>query len=337
MSVLRDREEVTLNALCERFGFEIPILNAGMGLGIAGPALASAVSEAGGCGVLGLGAMPATLARSSIRAMRDRTHKAFGANFILPLLEDAAIDVAFDEGIPFLVLHWGDPEPFVRDAHRRGIAVFSQVGDADEAAQVAAVGVDGVFIQGREAGGHVKAVRLLRDTLSETVRAVGELPVVASGGMSSGADIAQALRSGASAVSLGTCYVATPEAAVQPAYKERLLAAKARDTVLTQLFDVGWPDANHRVLRNQAYDDWEAAGEPSSGARPGEGSVIGEVEIEGERVPLPRFTVFPPVEGFEGDLEETALYAGESCEAVDRVIPAGELTKQLARELRAAL
>ncbi len=315
----------------------MPILNAGMGLGIAGPELAAAVSEAGGCGVLGLGGLPAEFVRDAVRGLRARTPRAFGVNLILPLMREGALEVCLEERIPFLVLFWGDPAPFVADAHRRGVALFAQVGDAEEAARAAAAGVDGIFIQGREAGGHVRAVRPLAHTLPDTVRAVGALPVIASGGMSSGEQVAMALRAGASAVSLGTRYLATPEARVVSEYKDRVLTAKAADTVLTTLFDVGWPEAPHRVLRNGVYRAWETAGEPVSGQRPGEGATVGHLALAGERVPLPRYTVNPPVLGLVGDLDEVPLYAGESCEGIDRLIPALELTRQLARELREAL
>ena len=215
------------------------------------------------------------------------------------------------------------------------MALFAQVGDADEAEAAAAAGVDGIFVQGREAGGHVKATRPLTETLAETAKAVRPLPVIASGGIANGAQIARALAAGASAVSLGTRYLVTPEARVVPEYKRRVLAAKAADTVLTQLYDVGWPDANHRVLRNGVYREWEAAGEPRSGSRPGEGKTVGRVPVANETVDLPRYTVMPPVSGFEGDLDEVPLYAGESCEWVDGSLPAGELTRQLDREWRA--
>lgn len=326
-----------MNRFCQRFDLETPILNAGMGLGIAGPELAAAVSEAGGCGVLGLGGLPPDLARESIRALRERTRRNFGVNQLLPLQQDGAIDACFEERVPLMILFWGDPAPYVADAKRAGVTLFSQVGDADEASRAADAGVDGVVIQGREAGGHVKARDPIEKTLAETVAAVPTLPVIASGGIRDGADIARVLLGGASAVSIGTRYLATYEAKVVEGYKKKILEARASDTVLTELFGNGWPDAPHRVLRNRAYEDWQRAGEAAIGKRPGEGRIIGHAEMAGGAFDLARFTVNPPVLGVSADLEELPLYAGESCECVDEIVDASTVTQRLRAEYEIAV
>ena len=109
-------------------------------------------------------------------------------------------------------------------------------------------------------------------------------------------------------------------------------AARAEDTVYTGLFDIGWPDAPHRVLRNRAVDEWERAGRPAAGARPGEGTVIGHVPIGGMSAEVVRHSVVPPLTGFEGDLEYAALYAGESCALIDGVKPAAAIVRDVLRE-----
>ena len=320
----------------EGLGARLPILNAGMGLGIAGSALATAVSEAGGLGVLGLGACPPEVVRREIRALRARSDRAFGVNLILPMLQGGEVDVCLEERVPLLVLFWGDVGPYAAEAARRGVALFAQVGSAAEAVAAAEAGATGVIIQGREAGGHVAATRPLSETLPATRRELGSLPLVAAGGIATGDEIARALAWGADAVSIGTLFLATPEAAVCDAYRARIVAAAAADTVLTKLFDGGWPDAQHRVLRNRLYTDWERAGRPRPGARPGEDRIFASVLRGEERQPLPRYSVVPPIAGFAGDLEEAALYAGMSCEQVTRVEPARAVLARLAAELRAA-
>ena len=325
-----------MNEFCRRFGLETPILNAGMGMGIASPALARGVCEAGGLGVLGLGGFPAPIARESIAALRARTRRSFGVNQLLPLHQPGSIEACIAERVPLLILFWGDPSPYVADARRAGVALFSQVGDAEEAVRAVEAGVDGVFVQGREAGGHVKARDPLEKTLPETVGAISPRPVIACGGIRNGADIARALRAGASAVSIGTRYVATPEAGVTEEYKARVLRARSEDTVLTELFGVGWPGAAHRVIRNAAYREWERAGKAPPGERPGEGRVIGHFDIGGERLELPRFTVNPPVLGTDADHEELALYCGESCDAVSEIVDAETVTRRLRAEFEAA-
>jgi NAD(P)H-dependent flavin oxidoreductase YrpB (nitropropane dioxygenase family) len=317
--------------LCRQLGISLPIWNAGMGGGLAGPALAAAVSNSGGLGVLGMGGLPAPLIRDQIREVRELTNRPFGVNIIMPVMEgDAQIDCVLEEQVPVLVLFWGDPSPYIERAHQVGTRVVSQVGSVEEAKAVAAAGVDAVMIQGVEAGGHVRGTEPLSIVLPATVDAVAPLPVVASGGIADGRGVAAALCLGAQAVSLGTRFLCSEES--RAAYKERVVAASAKDTYYTKLFDIEWPDAAHRVLRNRIVDEWEAAGSPASGQRPGEGEISGRMPIGGETIELQRYSVFMPMEGFEGDLDEAVLYAGESCSLVSDVKPAAEIVRVLAAD-----
>jgi NAD(P)H-dependent flavin oxidoreductase YrpB (nitropropane dioxygenase family) len=136
---------------------------------------------------------------------------------------------------------------------------------------------------------------------------------------------------------LGTRFLASPEAAASDEYKRRIVAARAEDTVHTTLFDGGWPDAPHRVLRNRAVREWEAAGSPAPGARPAEGSVIGRIRLGGQLQDVPRYSLVSPLASFEGDHELAALYAGQSCGLVGDVVPAARSVRDLAREADRAL
>jgi nitronate monooxygenase len=131
-------------------------------------------------------------------------------------------------------------------------------------------------------------------------------------------------------VSLGTRFLCSDES--RAAYKERVVAASAEDTYFTKLFDIEWPDAAHRVLRNKIVEDWEAAGSPASGQRPGEGEIAGRMPVGGQIVELPRYSVFMPMEGFEGDLDASVLYCGESCSLISDVRPAAEIVRTLAAD-----
>lgn len=318
--------------LCRDLGVRLPIWNAGMGIGIAGPELASAVSNAGGLGVLGMGGLPEPLIRAEINRTRTLTDQPFGVNIIMPLVSDEGqILCTFDEGAPVVVLFWGDPAPYVSRAHAAGTRLVAQVGSLDQARQAADAGVDAVMIQGVEAGGHVRATTSLSVLLPAVVDAVPGLPVIAAGGIADARGVVAALALGAQAVSLGTRFLCSAEANVAVAYRDRVVAATASDTYFTTLFDVGWPDANHRVLRNDATRDWEAAGRPVSGQRPGEGSTIGKVPVGGQMIDVPSYAVYPALDGFSGDLERTALYCGESCTLVNDVRPAAEIVADLAR------
>jgi NAD(P)H-dependent flavin oxidoreductase YrpB (nitropropane dioxygenase family) len=210
--------------------------------------------------------------------------------------------------------------------------VMVQVGSVDDAVAAADAGVDAVIAQGVEAGGHVRGTTSLAVLLPAVVRAVHPLPVVAAGGIADGYGVAAALALGAQAAAMGTRFLASDEAYASDAYKERIVAARADDTVLTTLFDVGWPDAPHRVLRTHVYDAWEAAGRPASGSRPGEGVTIGLVTVGSLPMPVPRYAAMPPLLDFEGDMDEVCLYAGQSCSLITDVRPAGTIVAETARD-----
>jgi NAD(P)H-dependent flavin oxidoreductase YrpB (nitropropane dioxygenase family) len=315
--------------LCDALGIEVPIWNAGMGGGLAGPELAASVCNAGGLGVLGMGGLPTPAIRESIRRVRELTDRPFGVNLIMPLMDEGAVACCLEERVPVLVLFWGDPSPYVDAAHRVGTNLLVQCGSVEEARQTASAGVDAVMVQGVEAGGHVRGTTALSILLPATVEAVAPLPVIAAGGIATGRGVAAALTLGAQAVSLGTRFLCSDESRAAPEYKHLIVAAAAEDTVYTKMFDVGWPDAAHRVLRTAAVREWEAAGSPPLGERGGEGDIIGKMPVAGQIVDLPRYGVFMPLEGFEGDLEQAVLYSGQSCALVNDVLPAAQIVHDL--------
>jgi len=318
--------------LCRDLGIELPIVSAPLGGGNAGPELAAAVSSAGGLGLLGMGGVPAPAIREQIRETRARTSKPFGVGLLLPLLQGEEIETCIEEGIAVLVLFWGDVRPHVEKAKRAGIRTFVQVGSVGEAEEAVAAGASGVIAQGFEAGGHVRGTTSLASLLPAVVEAVKPLPVIAAGGLANGRGVAAALALGAEAAMMGTRLVCSDEARALREYKERIVRARAEDTIHTMLFDVGWPDAAHRVIRNKAVDEWEAAGCPPSGQRPGEGTIVGRMSEGGMMIDVPRYYVGNPMIGFEGDIDYLALYAGQSCGIVNDVKPAAFIVKEAARE-----
>jgi NAD(P)H-dependent flavin oxidoreductase YrpB (nitropropane dioxygenase family) len=183
------------------------------------------------------------------------------------------------------------------------------VGSLDEARAAIEAGCDFLVVQGREAGGHVRGGEPLL-TLLHDVRAVADVPLVAAGGIGSGAAIAAALRAGADAVRVGTRFVASDEADAHPAYTNALIASESHDTVLTTAFSMGWPEAPHRVLRSCV-----------------EASTLD---------PASRSPV-PPTSGFAGDVASAVLYAGESVGDVNAVVPAAAIVRELIRDADALM
>lgn len=336
-------------ALCHLLGIDYPVLSAGIGAG-ARAELVAAVSHAGGFGVLGASGMPPDAIRAEIERIRTLTRCPFGINVIIA--EDSAADLeedrrfflaqfraAAEEGAAAIVLFWGDPAPLVEEAHAWGLEVLIQVGSVQEAEAAVAAGVDAVIAQGVEAGGHVRGTTSIWELVPMTVAAVSPVPVLASGGIGDGAGLARALTLGAQGVSLGTRFVASDEANAHPEYKRRIVSSVAADTVYTaDLYDVWWPDAPHRTLRNRTFEEWHAAGRPPPGTRPGEGTFIGRRRAQsGQFVDWPRYATGVATPDFDGDLDYAPLWAGESCSVVDDVKPAGELLLELVRDAEAAL
>lgn len=336
--------------LCDLLGIDVPILSAGMG-SLAGPELVAAVSDAGGLGVLGVSGASPDSVRARIDSTRALTTRAFGVNVIIDEVGWAAGDderelvraevaTAIGAQVAAVVLFWGDPARYVEPAHANGVPVLVQVGSVDEAEAAAAAGADAVIAQGIEAGGHVRGTESIWDLLPAVVAAVSPLPVLASGGIGDGAGVARAIGLGAQGVSLGTRFVASEESRAHPEYKRRLVESSAKDTVYTEnLYDVAWPGAPTRTLRNRTFEEWDAAGRPPPGRRPGEGTAVGTIRLpSGHTFELPRYGgAGSPLVGFEGQLDYLALWAGESVEVVNDVLPAATIVHRLAEEAAVAL
>jgi len=338
---------VTLRTpLCRELGIDYPVFSAGIGTA-AVPELVAAVSGAGGFGVLGASPLDPIRIKAAIADIRRRTERPFGANVIIDDRDLSAEDreelrqqvaAAAEAQVAVIVLFWGDPAPYIKPAHERGVRVFIQVGSVEEAEAAAAAGVDAVIAQGVEAGGHVRGRTSIWDLLPLTVKAVSPLPVLASGGIGDGAGLARALTLGAQGVSLGTRFVASDEAWAHPAYKRRVVESAAADTVYNELYDVWWPNAPHRTLRNKTLLEWEAAGRPAAGARPREGMSIGTRRMgDGQVRDWPRYAIGVATPDFDGDIEYAPLWAGESCSVVNDIKPAAQIVRDLIRQAEAAL
>jgi nitronate monooxygenase len=225
---------VTPTRFTDLVGCRLPLQLAGMG-GVATPALAQAVADAGGLGMLS-GVIP-------VQPMSG----AIGVNFLMPFVVPALVDAAaaWARVVEFF---YGPPdEALVR---RAGSIAGWQVGSADEARAAVDAGCRYVVAQGVEAGGHVRGTVGLLPLLDDVLAAVPDVPVVAAGGIGTARAVRAALAAGADAVRVGTRFVAAAESDAHPDYVQALVGAGAEDTVLTTAFSAGWPDAPHRVLRS---------------------------------------------------------------------------------------
>jgi nitronate monooxygenase len=167
------------------------------------------------------------------------------------------------------------------------------------------------------------------------VDAVGRVPVVAAGGIADGRGLPAALALGAAGAWIGTRFLASEEVAIHPDYQKRILDAMENDTVyLDSLFDGGWPDVPHRVLRNSTVARWEAAGRPPRGERPGESEVLATSESAGEIV---RYRSYTPGPDAKGDIEALSLWAGQSVAMVHKVQPAGDIVREINADAEAIL
>jgi nitronate monooxygenase len=318
-------------AFTRKFGITAPVVEAPI---VAEPALVAAVSNAGGLGLLPVTWLdPASIA-AAVRRTRELTSRPFGINLVLDEPRDQQLEVALGEGVAVVTFFWGDPEPYVERVHAAGALATLTVGSAEEARRAAQAGVDAVVAQGYEAGGHVWGRVATLPLVPAVKSAVAPLPVISAGGVADGRGLAAVLALGADAAWLGTRFVASEEAPFTLEYKQRVVAAAETEAVYTTLFDVGWPDAPHRVLPNSTMANWEAAGRPESGARPGEGEVIATAP-DGEEVP--RYGVSEPTLGMTGNLEALALYAGQSAGLVQGIEPAGTIVQRRVQEAETIL
>ena len=304
-------------------GCELPIQMAGMG-GVAIPPLVIAVCRAGGLGMLsGAHSSPETMQRllDDVRAGTDRP---FGVNFLMPYLRETACVDAAAAVARVVEFFYGAPDgQLVERVHRAGALAGWQVGSADEAQAAEGAGCDLIVAQGVEAGGHIRGQIGLLPLLDQVLRSV-EVPVIAAGGIGSGRVMATALAGGAAAVRVGTRFVAAEESPAHPLYLEQLVNARAEDTELTEAFNVGWPDAPHRVLRSSL-----------EAARRATDEVIGETSDYFDprrRDPVRRWQVLTPTVRVTGNVAAMPLWAGESVNFVTHRQPAGDIVRELIEE-----
>jgi nitronate monooxygenase len=272
-----------------------------------------------------------TPAGDPVRETKELTDRPFGGNLILTSDQHQRVDEALEAGLRIVSLMWGDPSSYVEQVHEAGGILLHTVGSAEEARRAVGSGVDVVVAQGWEAGGHVWSQVATLPLVPAVVDAVAPVPVIAAGGIGDARGVAAVFALGAQAAWLGTRFLLAQEMPIHDDYRQRLVDATETDAQLyPNLFEVGWPDAPHRVLRNSTAEAWEAAGRPSLGKRPGAGEVIAHF-ASGEAIL--RYETAAPLVGTTGDVEALSLWAGQSVALAKQPQTAAEIVAELVSRL----
>jgi NAD(P)H-dependent flavin oxidoreductase YrpB (nitropropane dioxygenase family) len=323
--------------ITDRFGLSTPILNAGMAM-VAGPELAAAVSNAGGLGMIGGAMVPPDGLRAMCAATRALTSRPFGIDLIGDFLADEHLDALIEERVPLVVFFWTiPPKEQIARLTDIGTEVWAQVGTVAEAQDAVAKGITGLVVQGAEAGGHTRAEASTM-TLFPRIRALHpQLPMAAAGGIADGTTMAAALVLGADAVWCGSRFLASVEANAHADYQRKVTEADVGDTEVTTLYGPEWPDQPMRVIRTPAYDRARGREAEVTTLVAEHGLQAGTVTLGQERVSMPRFSAILPMRGFEGDIHQCCLTAGQSVGNIGSVLPAARIVREMTDGARAAL
>ena len=280
-----------MDRITSLFGIKYPIIQAGM-VWCSGWRLASAVSNAGGLGLLGAGSMHPEILRGHIQKCRAATHHAFGVNIPLmyPQIEEI-MQIVVDEGVRIVFTSAGSPKKWTGWLKERGVTVAHVVSSSLFAMKAEEAGVDAVVAEGFEAGGHTGREETTPLCLIPAVRAATTLPLIAAGGIATGEAILAVHALGAEGVQIGTRFALTEESSASEVFKDYCLHLKEGDTrlLLKKLSPV-------RLVRNNFRDAVEAA--------EAVGATVDELRILLSRGRAKRGI-------FEGDLEEGELEIGQ--------------------------
>lgn len=297
------------NRLCRLFGISYPIIQAGM-IWCSGWRLATAVSNAGGLGLLGAGSMYPEVLREHIRACRSATANPFGVN--VPLLYPdihKLMSIIEEEGVRIVFTSAGNPATWTGILKRKGVTVVHVVSSVKFARKAEASGVDAVVAEGFEAGGHNGREETASMVLIPLVADAVSIPVIAAGGIADGRAMLAAEALGAEGVQVGSRFAASMESSAHTCFKKRITGTEEGETMLTlkQLTPV-------RMIKNRFFRQVEEA--EKRGASPEElRSLLGNRRA--------RLGIF------EGDVEEGELEIGQVSAAIKKIQPAAEIVREI--------
>ena len=306
------KPDFSSNRITQLFNIQYPIIQAGM-IWASGWRLASAVSNAGGLGILGAGSMYPEVLREQIQKCRVATNKPFGVN--LPLLYpdiEKHIEIILEHKIPVVITSAGSPRTWTNKLKDQGVKVIHVVSSSLFAQKAEAAGCDAVVAEGFEAGGHNGREETTTMVLIPQVVQSVSIPVIAAGGIANGHQMLAAMALGASGVQIGTRFLASEESSAHPDFKKMVIEAKEGDTQLMmhKLVPV-------RLLKNEFYRRIEEA--ESRGATAEElKEILGRARAKKGM--------------FEGDLAEGELEIGQASSLLNDILPAKTIVDNLLRE-----
>jgi len=296
--------------LCDLLNIKYPIIQGGMAW-VATSELASAVSNAGGLGVIGAGNADPNWVREEIRKTRTLTDKPFGVNiyFLSPYAEEV-MKVVIEEKVPVVTTGAGNPGKYIPFLKEKGIKIFPLVSSVALAVRLERLGVDGLIAEGMECGGHIGELTTMA-LVPQVVSAV-KIPVIAAGGIADGRGFVAALALGAQGIQMGTRFIASEECKVHENYKRAILKAKDRDTVVTGA-STGHPV---RVIYNKLAREF--------------------LELEKKGVPIEELEKFGTGRlrsaVINGDVEYGSVMAGQISGLINDIKPVKDIIEDIVKE-----
>jgi nitronate monooxygenase len=304
----------------EMFGLDAPLALAPMG-GLAGGALAAAVSNGGGLGLVGGGREDSDWLRRELRLVTEKTDKPWGIGFQSWSASRDNVELSLGYHPHAVMLSFGDPVALAEPVTNAGVRLIIQVTNLDEAQQAVDVGADVIVVQGTEAGGH-SGTRATLPLVPIVVDLVGPTPVLAAGGIADGRGLAAALCLGAAGALLGTRFEASAEALLDPESVKAILDGRGEDTERNRVLDIArgapWPRRYlARNLRNDFLDRWRGR----------------EDELEADETAKAEYLASAAA----GDMSVLPVWASEAIDLITTLSPAADLVAQVSREAEEAL
>lgn len=304
------------NKICKLFNIQYPLIQAGM-IWNSGWKLASAVSNAGGLGLIGAGSMYPDVLREHIQKCKKATDKPFGVNvpMLYPNIEEI-MDIIVEEGVKIVFTSAGNPKTWTTWLKEKGITVVHVVSNVKFALKAEAAGVDAIVAEGFEAGGHNGREETTTLTLIPMVKEQIKVPLIAAGGIATGRGMLATMVLGADAVQVGSRFVASVESSAHQSFKEVVVDAKDGATQLTlkELAPV-------RLIKNKFFNDVQELYKKAPSVK--------EIKELLGRARAKRGM-------FEGDLEEGELEIGQIAGLIHEIKPAAQIVEEMITEFEKA-